>query len=71
MALGRRWYRLPIDATALIVMPALAILFVFGAHETARIFPGSAMLLIFDAVVFVLIRRLLRPSVRTFEFDRV
>jgi O-antigen/teichoic acid export membrane protein len=55
MALGRRWYRLPIDGTALIVMPALAILFVFGAHETAKIFPGSTIPLIFDAVAFVML----------------
>ena len=51
-ALGRRWYRLPIDFTALIVMPVLAILFVFGAHETSRIFPGSSIPLIIDSFVF-------------------
>jgi len=54
VALGRRWYRLPIDFTAVIVMPTLAILFVFGAHETARIFPGSYLPLVLDALVFAL-----------------
>ena len=53
MALGRRWYRLPIDFAALAIMPVLAILFMFGAHETAKIFPGSSAPLVFDAFVFV------------------
>ena len=35
-------------------MPVLAILFVFGAHETSRIFPGSFAPLVFDAFVFAL-----------------
>jgi len=34
MVLGRSWYRMPIDLTALGVMPSLAVLFVFGAHTT-------------------------------------
>ncbi len=41
MVLGRRWYRMPIDLTALGVMPSLAVLFVFGAHTTAELLPGS------------------------------
>ena len=40
MVLGRRWYRMPIDLTALGVMPSLAILFVFGAHMTGELLPG-------------------------------
>jgi O-antigen/teichoic acid export membrane protein len=55
MLLGRRWYRLPIDFTALGVMPSLAVLLVFGAHATAEIFPGSSIVpLGIDAVVFAL-----------------
>ncbi len=52
IALGRRRYRLPIDLTALGVMPALAILFVFGAHIITELFPVSAVPLIFNALVF-------------------
>jgi O-antigen/teichoic acid export membrane protein len=55
MALGRRWYRLPIDFTALGVMPALAMLFVFGARTASGLMPGGAAPLVIDAVVFVLV----------------
>jgi O-antigen/teichoic acid export membrane protein len=55
MALGRRWYRMPIDLTALGVMPSLAILFVFGARATAEIMPGPSMALIVDAVAFAMV----------------
>ncbi len=54
MALGRRWYKLPIDFTALGVMSALAILFVFGAQATADLIPGGLVPLVLDALVFVL-----------------
>jgi len=54
MALGRRWYRMPIDLTALGVMPSLAILFVFGAHVTEGLVHGSSLPLIVDAAVFAL-----------------
>lgn len=52
MILGRRWYRMPIDLTALGVMPSLAILFVFGAHMTGELLPGHTLPLVVDAVVF-------------------
>jgi O-antigen/teichoic acid export membrane protein len=54
MALGRRWYRLPIDFTALAVMPALAILFVFAARTTAGLIPNGSAPLVIDAVAFAL-----------------
>ncbi len=52
MVLGRRWYRMPIDLTALAVMPALAVLFVFTAHIAPALLPGRSMPLLFDASIF-------------------
>ncbi|MGA2893151.1 MAG: polysaccharide biosynthesis C-terminal domain-containing protein [Xanthobacteraceae bacterium] len=52
MLLGRRWYRMPIDLTALGVMPSLAILFVFGAHAAAGLVSGQSLPLLFDAIIF-------------------
>jgi len=52
MVLGRRWYRMPIDLTALGVMPSLTILFVFGARITAGLVPGQSLPLVLDAVIF-------------------
>jgi O-antigen/teichoic acid export membrane protein len=54
MLLGRRWYRMPVDLTALAVMPALAALFVFGAHATAEMIPQRPLVLLVDAAVFAL-----------------
>ena len=54
-ALGRRRYRMPIDFIALGVMPSVAILFVFGAHTTAALFPNQFMRLCADAVVFAVL----------------
>ena len=55
MVLGRRWYRMPIDLTALGVMPSLAILFVFGAHMTGELLPGPFRCRsVVDAVIFAL-----------------
>jgi O-antigen/teichoic acid export membrane protein len=54
MILGRRWFRMPIDLTALGVMPSLAVLFVFGAHMTGDIVPGPSVALVLDAVIFAL-----------------
>jgi exopolysaccharide biosynthesis WecB/TagA/CpsF family protein len=51
-ALGRRRYRMPIDFIALGVMPSVAILFVFGAHTTAALFPNQFIRLCADAAVF-------------------
>jgi len=53
--LGRHWYALPIDFTALGVMPALAMLFVFGAHTTAELMPNSSAPLAIDALAFLLL----------------
>jgi O-antigen/teichoic acid export membrane protein len=54
MVLGRRWYALPVDFTALGVMPALAVLFVFGAHTTAELIPNGSMPLVLDGLAFAL-----------------
>jgi O-antigen/teichoic acid export membrane protein len=54
MVLGRRWYRMPIDLTALFVMPSLAALFVFGAHTTAEWVPGQSLAFVVDAVIFAI-----------------
>jgi len=53
--LGRRWYRLPIDFTALAVMPSLAILFMLGARATAQLIPSGSVPVIIDAAVFTLL----------------
>jgi O-antigen/teichoic acid export membrane protein len=55
MVLGRRWYRLPIDFTALVVMPALAIVFVLGAHAMSWLIPGHSVPLAINALVFALV----------------
>jgi O-antigen/teichoic acid export membrane protein len=55
MVLGRRWYKLPIDFTALAVMPALAALLVFGAHAVTWLIPGHSVPLAIDALVFALV----------------
>lgn len=52
MLLGRRWYRMPIDLTALAVMPMLAALFVFGAHAAAELVTGRTLVLFVDAAIF-------------------
>jgi O-antigen/teichoic acid export membrane protein len=54
MVLGRRWYRMPIDLTALAVMPSLAALFVFGAHTAAQIVPSQSLVFALDAVIFAI-----------------
>jgi O-antigen/teichoic acid export membrane protein len=52
--LGRRWYRLPIDLAGLSLIPALAVLFVFGAHVTTEAFPSGSLPLVLDGFVFAL-----------------
>jgi hypothetical protein len=52
MVLGRRWYLMPIDMSALIVMPALAALSVFAAHEIARLVSDHTLVLALDAAIF-------------------
>ncbi len=54
MVLGRHWYRMPIDLTALGVMPSLAALFVFGAHATAAFLPGQSLVFVVDAAIFAI-----------------
>jgi O-antigen/teichoic acid export membrane protein len=54
MVLGRRWYRLPIDLHGLALIPTLAVLLVFGAHETAQLIPNGPVPLILDALAFAL-----------------
>ncbi len=55
MALGRRWYKLPIDFTAVVAMPALAALLVFSARAMAWLIPGHAVPLAINAIVFALV----------------
>lgn len=55
MALGRRRYRMPIDLTALGVIPSLALLFVFGAQATAGFVPTPALALAVNAGLFALL----------------
>jgi O-antigen/teichoic acid export membrane protein len=53
--LGRHWYRLPVDFTALVVMPGLAALLVFGADAAAELIPGGRIPLVIDGLAFALI----------------
>jgi O-antigen/teichoic acid export membrane protein len=55
LVLGRRLYKMPIDFTALGVMPSLAMLFVFGAHTVAGLLTAPALQLILDGVMFAAI----------------
>jgi O-antigen/teichoic acid export membrane protein len=55
MALGRGWYKMPIDLTALGVMPSLALLFVFGAQATASLVPAPSLALGLNAALFALL----------------
>jgi hypothetical protein len=43
---------MPIDLTALGVLPSLAILFVFGGRTMPQILPGQSLPLVVDAVIF-------------------
>jgi len=52
--LGRRFYRLPINSAALVIMPSLALLFVFCAHLSGGLLPGRSLPLVADAVLFAL-----------------
>jgi O-antigen/teichoic acid export membrane protein len=53
-ALGRRWYRMPVDLPALIAMPALAAAFVLSARAAAAFIPGGSAALVIDAIAFAL-----------------
>jgi O-antigen/teichoic acid export membrane protein len=52
MALGQRWYRMPVDFGALIIMPTLAGLCVLGAHVMAGWMHGPAPQLLVNAAIF-------------------
>ena len=52
MVLGRRWYRMPIDLAALIAIPVLAAICVFGAHAAAEWVSDPLRLLLLDAAIF-------------------
>lgn len=54
MAIGRLRYKMPIDYTALGVMPSLALLFVFGAQAMAGIVAAPPLALALDALLFML-----------------
>jgi len=43
---------MPVDLTALAVMPALAGLFIFSAHAVAQWVAAPTQLLLIDAVIF-------------------
>jgi len=53
-ALGRRWYRMPIDLPALIAMPTLAVAFVLSARAAAAFIPDGSAALVIDAIAFAL-----------------
>ena len=55
MVLGRRWYRLPVDFTALKVMPALAVCFVLGARVSMHFIPGEYLPVALNALVFAVV----------------
>lgn len=55
LVLGRRRYRMPVDLTALGVIPSLALLFVFGAQTTAGLIPVPALALALDGALFALL----------------
>lgn len=52
MVLGRRWYRMPVDLTALAVMPTLAGLCIFAARAAAGWVHEPSLLLVVDVAVF-------------------
>jgi len=52
MLLGRRWYKMPVDLTALGVLPSLATLIVFAAHTWDGLIPSHGQALVVDAALF-------------------
>lgn len=55
MFLGRQWYRLPVDLSALKLMPALALCFVLGARATVYFVPGGYLPVILNALIFAVL----------------
>lgn len=54
-AIGRMYYRMPIDLGGLAGIPVLAALFVFGAWESGAIFTSPLVLVIIEALIFIVI----------------
>lgn len=54
MLLGRRWYKMPVDFTALGVLPSLALLIVSVAHALDGLIPDHAQALAVDAALFAI-----------------
>src|SRR6185295_10855896 len=54
VVIGRRWYSLPIDPAGLGAIPLLAGLFVLGARGIAHVLADGSILLLLDALIFVL-----------------
>jgi O-antigen/teichoic acid export membrane protein len=54
MLVGRRWYLMPVDLTALAVMPVLAALAVAGAYVAAGLIAERSVALGVDAAIFAL-----------------
>jgi O-antigen/teichoic acid export membrane protein len=52
--LGRRWYKMPIDVTALGVLPSLALILIAAAYTISGLVPGQLLPLALDAVLFAL-----------------
>lgn len=54
LALGRRWYKMPVDLTALGVITSLAIIFVFAAGKIEGLIANEFVRFACDAVAFAL-----------------
>jgi O-antigen/teichoic acid export membrane protein len=54
LVIGRRWYSLPIDLAGLGAIPLLAGLFVLGARAIAHVVADANIVLLLDAIIFVL-----------------
>jgi O-antigen/teichoic acid export membrane protein len=54
VVLGRRWYKMPIDLVALGVLPSLAIIFIFAAHNAEGLFASASARFAVDAVIFAI-----------------
>jgi hypothetical protein len=52
-AIGRMYYRLPLDLGGMLGIPALAVLFVVGAWQSEHFFTHSAALMFIEASIFL------------------
>jgi O-antigen/teichoic acid export membrane protein len=55
MVPGRRRFRMPVDLAALVVMPTLAALSIFGAHAMQQLVADAAARLTLDAALFAVL----------------